>query len=128
VVPGYQLVFQPAPTSPDDCIACHQADYNREHAGSGFPTNCLTCHDGQRWGGASFANHDSQAFPIYSGVHNGRWSSCSQCHTSQSDYTVFSCFACHGQSETNARHTDVGNYSYDSARCYACHPTGRAED
>ena len=128
VVPGFALVFQPAPTSPDDCIACHQDDYNREHAGSGFPTTCLTCHDGQRWGGASFANHDSQAFPIYSGTHANRWNSCSDCHTSPSDYKVFSCFGCHGQSATAARHTEVGGYTYDSARCYACHPTGRGGD
>jgi len=128
VVPGFQLVFQPAPTSPDDCIACHQADYDREHAGSGFPTTCLTCHDGQRWSGASFANHDSQFFPIYSGAHRGRWSSCSDCHTSQSDYTVFTCITCHGQSQTDSHHQGVSNYSWDSNRCYSCHPTGRAED
>ena len=33
------------PTSDQDCAECHQADYDDEHAGTGFPTTCLECHN-----------------------------------------------------------------------------------
>jgi hypothetical protein len=116
------------PSGDQDCIACHAADYQREHTGSGFPTTCLTCHTVDSWEGADFANHDAQFFPIYSGAHRGRWSSCQECHTQPDNYQVFSCTTCHGQSETDGHHREVGNYRYDSNACYQCHPTGRGED
>ena len=34
----YSLLF-PTPSGPQDCVACHQAEYNEEHAGTGFSTN-----------------------------------------------------------------------------------------
>jgi hypothetical protein len=120
----WSVPFQP--TNDQDCYACHSADYQREHAGSGFPTTCLACHTIDTWGGANFANHDAQFFPIYSGAHRGRWSSCQDCHIQSNDFTVFSCFQCHQQAETDSHHRDVRNYSYDSNRCYQCHPQGRA--
>ena len=42
-IPGYQLLF-PHPSSDRDCVACHLPEYQREHAGSGFPQTCATCH------------------------------------------------------------------------------------
>ena len=119
--------FQPKwpATGQNDCIACHQADYDREHTGSGFPTTCLTCHTNTAWQPASFTSHDAQYFPIYSGAHRGRWSSCAQCHNVPNDWTQFDRLSCHGKSTTDSHHTEVNGYSYTSQACYSCHPQGR---
>ena len=113
------------------CVSCHQADYdgttNPSHSAFGFSTQCQTCHNTTTWSGASF-DHDSQNFPIYSGVHAGKWSSCATCHNNPADHTQFTCFSCHPHSDqagTDGHHTQVAGYSYDSRACYTCHPRGR---
>jgi hypothetical protein len=125
---GTGLLF-PAPSNQNDCVACHQADYNREHTGSGFPTTCLACHTTSTFTGADFRDHDAQYFPIYSGAHNNRWSNtCSTCHTAASNYAVFTCLVCHehSQSTMDAKHQGRSGYVYDSQECYRCHRNGRA--
>ncbi|WP_163711208.1 cytochrome c3 family protein [Mangrovibacterium lignilyticum] len=118
-----------------DCISCHQAEYNAttnpNHQQAGFSTLCTQCHTiDPGWEASDFKEHDSQYFPIYSGSHNGRWSSCIECHSNNSSYADFTCFSCHehNQTETDGRHSEVSNYSYQSQACYSCHPTGRAEN
>jgi hypothetical protein len=39
---------------------------------------------------------------------------------------VFSCITCHAhnQSDMDNKHSGVSGYSYNSAACYQCHPTG----
>ena len=119
--------FEPKWTaaSQNDCVACHQADYDAQHTGSGFPVTCLTCHTTSAWTPATFRDHDAQFFPIYSGAHAGRWSSCATCHTVPNDWTQYDCLGCHGKSVTDSHHTGVANYSYTSTACYGCHPQGR---
>lgn len=111
------------------CASCHQADYDATtspaHAGASFPTTCASCHTTTTWAGATF-NHDGPWFPIYSGAHRGRWSSCADCHTSASDYTVFTCTTCHTRTETDSHHRGMSGYVYSSTACYSCHPRGRA--
>jgi hypothetical protein len=109
----------------DECVACHQADYDGRHAGSGYPTTCLTCHTTETWQGAEF-DHDALYFPIAAGKHQGRWTGCETCHVDASNYAVFSCFACHphDQDRMDDKHSENPNYVYDSAFCYACHPDG----
>jgi hypothetical protein len=106
-------VYTPISTT---CYSCHASDYNNTtnpaHAAAQFPTTCETCHTVTAWAPSTF-NHTSY-FPITSGRHNV---SCSQCHTSPSNYANFSCVtaSCHG----NAHNQNQG-----SAGCYRCHPTG----
>jgi hypothetical protein len=111
----------------NQCIECHQSDYDGEHAGSGYPTTCLTCHTRDSFVGADF-DHDAQYFPISSGKHRGKWSGCSTCHVDPADYTDFSCFACHvhDQNRMDDKHSERAGYAYDSDLCYACHPRGEA--
>ncbi|NNM06738.1 MAG: hypothetical protein HKO65_16710, partial [Gemmatimonadetes bacterium] len=111
-----------------DCVACHQTDYDGKHAGSGYPTDCTSCHTPTVWSDGQF-NHDSQYFPIFSGKHNGKWSACSTCHTNQSDYSEFTCFACHTHSQTTMdnKHSEVAGYVYASPNCLSCHPNGTGE-
>lgn len=109
------------------CIACHQTDYNNavpNHAAAGFATSaCATCHTTTAWAGATF-DHDSRYFRIYRGGHAGRWAACTDCHTSASNFAVFTCMSCHPHSDkakTDASHTGRSGYRYDSATCYSCH-------
>jgi hypothetical protein len=125
IPPDGEVPFDPA--SQDDCIACHQADYEREHAGTEYPVTCLSCHDISAWSGAAF-DHDAQYFPISRGKHSGRWASCATCHTMPDDYRIFTCLQCHqhDQSRMDSEHSGIGGYVYDSNACYSCHPTGSA--
>ncbi len=111
------------------CVSCHRPDYNATtnpaHAAAGFPTDCASCHNTASWAGATF-NHDAAFFPIYSGAHQGVWSSCSTCHVNATNYGVFDCLSCHTKSTTDSHHTGVSGYIYASPNCYSCHRTGRA--
>ncbi len=119
--------------TPTACVACHQGDYNAtsnpNHAAAGFPTACENCHTTSSWDGASF-DHDGQYFPIYSGKHKNKWSTCSTCHVVPSNYSVFDCTGCHEhrRSEMDSKHDEVAGYIYESQACYSCHPTGEADD
>jgi hypothetical protein len=113
--------------TPADCYSCHKTEYQTvtspNHVAAAFPTTCQTCHTTTTWLGATF-NHTW--FPIYSGSHAGKWTTCADCHTNPSNYAVFSCITCHAHDKTttDAHHSGVRNYVYNSANCYACHPTG----
>jgi len=115
-----------------NCNSCHMDDYNAtvnpNHLQAGFSTDCVDCHNTTP-GWESTFDHDNLFFPIYSGQHNGEWTSCNECHTTGS-YTAFSCIACHehNQTEMNNEHDDVSGYQYISSRCLDCHPNGSAED
>lgn len=115
--------------TPADCAACHLDDYQTadpNHAASGFGTDCQTCHNTSDWSDADF-DHDASFFPIYSGKHREAWSSCADCHTNPSNYSVFTCLTCHGRGETRGHHGEVPGYVYESPACLACHPNGEKD-
>jgi hypothetical protein len=117
-------------STPNTCVGCHLNDYNQttdpNHAAAQFPTTCSDCHSQNAWTPANW-DHDGQYFPIYSGKHNGEWSTCSDCHKNPANYAEFTCTtSCHPQSSTNDDHQGVAGYSYNSAACYNCHPNGTA--
>jgi hypothetical protein len=121
-------------TSPE-CSSCHLADFNSTtnpaHQTLNFPLTCTTCHTtNPGWKPASYRQHDTQFFPIFSGRHNGKWTSCTDCHNQTSNYAVFTCISCHEHSaaNTNGHHTDVTDYSYTATSCYTCHRSGTAGD
>jgi len=116
VPPNMALRF--TATSQDDCISCHRPQFSQAHgAGSGFPTTCADCHSVNSWSGASF---DHTQFPL-TRAHDV---SCATCHTTQGDFTQFTCLTCHGQSQTDQQHQGVSGYTYDSHACYSCHRNG----
>ncbi len=118
--------------TPNTCYGCHQSDYESTndppHQSNGFSTDCESCHTQTAWKPSTF-DHDNQYFPIYSGKHKNKWDNCSDCHTNQSDYSVFSCITCHehSQSKMDDKHKDVSGYVYDSNACYDCHPNGKED-
>jgi hypothetical protein len=107
------------------CVTCHQADYdgttNPGHAAAGIPTDCAACHGTTTWDGARF-DHD-QWFPVNSGTHRGRWSSCTDCHTA-GNFSQFTCTQCHSQSEMDSHHREEAGYGPAPADCIRCHPQG----
>lgn len=110
-------------TDADDCLSCHLSDYDREHRGSGFPTDCLACHTPFGWGGVSF----DHTFRIFSGRHASEWDTCADCHRVPGDFATFSCFACHLQPKMDDTHRGEAGYAYDSPTCLTCHPTGEGD-
>ena len=114
---------------PTTCVSCHQTDYsgttNPAHQSAGFPTTCANCHTTVQWLGATF-NHDGAYFPIYSGKHQGKWTSCAQCHSNPASYAQFTCLTCHEHNKTamDDKHQGRAGYSYQSTACYGCHPRG----
>ena len=114
---------------PTLCASCHTSDYNAttnpNHRTAFFPTTCESCHTTARWTGATF-NHDGPWFPIYSGKHREKWSTCAQCHTNSANYREFTCLSCHEHNQTKMddKHRGRAGYRYESATCYACHPRG----
>jgi len=116
--------------TPTDCFACHKTEYqsttNPNHVAAALPTTCTTCHNTTTWSGATF-NHTG--FPIYSGTHNKRWTTCADCHPNASNYQVFSCIICHthDKASTDPDHREVRNYVYNATSCYSCHPTGQGD-
>jgi len=111
-------------STPTDCYSCHTTDYNNttnpNHKTLTFSTTCTQCHTtNPGWTPATYAQHDSQFFPIYSGRHRGQWSACSECHTTASNYALYNCIACHANAHSGK--------NYTNAQCYNCHPTGVAD-
>jgi len=113
---------------PTTCVSCHQQDYTTatpNHAAAMFPNTCASCHTTTRWDGATF-DHDARWFPIYSGAHRSRWTSCATCHTAPTNFAVFTCTSagCHSRTETDSDHRGENGYQYVSTACYSCHPRG----
>jgi hypothetical protein len=114
-----------------ECFNCHQSDYNStsnpNHQSLNFQTACNDCHSTKSgWRPANYGQHDSQYFRIYSGAHDGRWASCTDCHANSSNYSIFSCLECHAhnKSSMDSEHQGRIGYSYSSDACLHCHPTG----
>ncbi len=127
-MPGFALRFAPAPASNQDCVACHQADYTREHGGQGYPTTCTDCHNPSNWGanfdhavvGGGFALQGAHAQRACAACHNQpsnalKWtpppagnSDCVACHLPdwQREHAVQqfpqTCTSCHTQSNWNS--------------------------
>lgn len=113
--------------TPVECVSCHRPDYDAttdpNHAAVSIPTDCAGCHSTVTWDGARF-DHDGRWFPIYSGEHRGKWSSCSECHVVATDYAQFTCASCHRQTEMDDHHKDISGYGPAPQDCVRCHPRG----
>ncbi|MFZ1332663.1 MAG: hypothetical protein WAR83_10750 [Flavobacteriales bacterium] len=108
--------------TPNTCEGCHITDYNAttqpNHADSGFPMDCATCHDETTWTNATF-DHNMTAFPL-TGQHTSV--DCMQCHANGYAGTPTTCEACHQtdfNGTTDPNHTQA-NFSND---CTQCHTT-----
>lgn len=107
-----------------DCYSCHEQDYiaSREpdHAGSGFPVNCMDCHTtNPGWSPASF---DHTFFPLTLG-HSAAL--CLDCHKGGNFSTVSpDCYSCHEQdylSTTDPNHSASG-FSHTCTDCHSTQP------
>ena len=123
----FQPLFDPADET--DCLACHQAKYDEQHGEDGYPTACLFCHTPTAWEDVDF-DHDRDYFPIFTGEHAPRWSTCATCHTDPGDFSDFTCFSCHAHNRVamDQKHGDEEGYAYVPSACITCHPDGTADD
>jgi hypothetical protein len=117
-----------------DCVSCHQMDYNRtaatpvNHFTLGFSTKCRDCHNGFRFQGAHFAEHND-CFLITSGPHSGI--ECLNCHSSLQgakangtcSTNTATCSTCHAHlcARMATVHTNVAGYQCKDQKCYQCH-------
>lgn len=110
--------------TPADCFSCHKDNYDKaKPSHNGWSHNCLDCHTGNSWKGATF-DHE-KLFPIKSGKHK---LDCNQCHVYSNDFTRFECINCHEHRKKrmdNKHRGKAKNYQYNSAACLDCHPRGR---
>lgn len=116
------LLF-PKPAGPDDCVACHRADYDQVHTGTGFPLTCASCHNRSQWFGAGF-DHAGTGFGL-EGAHAA--ATCTTCHNPTDNSLLFptptndqDCVACH-QAEYDAGHSGSGY----PTMCADCHGTNQ---
>jgi len=110
---------------PQDCAACHQADFdaakNPLHRAAGFSTACQSCHTTGQWQGAPY-DHGKTRYPL-----TGRHTSvtCQQCHAGgQYAGLPSQCSSCHADDAgrtTNPNHKLAGF----STACETCHTTAR---
>jgi hypothetical protein len=116
--PNLEPLFQPA--NDQDCIACHQTDYDREHPGGAFPTTCLACHTVDTWSGATFDHALVASGFRLEGAHARI--PCEACH-SPTDWSVpftpandQDCISCHAD-DYQGEHAGSGF----PTTCLACH-------
>ncbi len=110
----------------NDCISCHQQDYDAtqspNHTKSNFSTDCIECHNplGNGWSTNSIGNHDF--FPLTQG-HDIQ--DCTQCHKtanySDADPNCISCHQTDYDSTTDPNHSNIG-FSTDCASCHTTNP------
>jgi hypothetical protein len=102
-------------------VACHQGEYDANHAGSSFPTTCLTCHTRNTWTGAT-VDHVTigNGFALL-GAH--AVSTCGSCHAIPGYALLFptpsgqnDCAVCHQVDYASAH--GASGYPTD---CAACH-------
>ncbi len=113
--------FNALPTS---CSSCHLPDFqkttNPNHAASGFPQACETCHSTTQWAGAKFDHNSNTKFPL-TGKHTA--TACASCHVGGKFAGLGqSCSTCHlpeFQKTTDPNHASAGF----SQTCETCHTT-----
>lgn len=115
------------------CESCHLDDYSAttdpDHQAAAFPQDCEICHSTRSWVPTVFdgLSHDAQFFPIFSGQHRSRWTSCNDCHVTPNNFAQFSCIDCHEHDDPTAvgdQHQGVSGFQYESQACFSCHPQG----
>lgn len=118
IMPDLEPIFTAA--SQNDCITCHQDDYQREHDGTGFTTTCLDCHTTDTWVGPSFDHAIvSNGFELVGG-HSQL--ACESCHLQPGNELIFTpanqddCVACH-LNDFQREHADDGF----ADTCLDCH-------
>ncbi len=95
---NFEVMYEP--TSNQDCQACHTADFEIQHGSLGYPTTCLTCHNGSVWERSEFGHGKASGGFNLSGPHTTL--NCTKCHFPDTFAPRFNpaspgdCGACHG--------------------------------
>jgi predicted CXXCH cytochrome family protein len=109
------------PANDQDCISCHQPDYQQAHPGNSFPTTCTSCHTVESWGGATF-NHAQLANGFrLQGAHASL--TCAQCHAGDGTPLFHptndqDCVSCHAATFQAAPNHVARNYPQTCLQCH----------
>ena len=108
--------------TPNNCVDCHQQDYDRVadpiHVEPSFSTNCLECHTEVAWEPSSF-DHDTSTDFALNGAHIN--TDCISCHTDGIYIdTPNNCIDCHQQDYDGVADPNHIELSFP-ADCLQCH-------
>ncbi|MEZ5962406.1 MAG: hypothetical protein R3F56_01045 [Planctomycetota bacterium] len=107
--------------TPQQCAACHQAEYDRttdpNHGAAGFSTQCEQCHDARGWEGARV---DHSFYPLEAAHATA---ACSACHVNGVYHgTPRNCVACHQDDYNGATSPNHATAGFPNT-CQTCHNT-----
>jgi hypothetical protein len=103
-----------------ECISCHLGDYQSaifpNHGQSGYPEDCLICHNETVWSPAEF-NHNNTQFTLQ-GAH--LYIDCIQCHADGYTNIPTDCWSCHENDYNTVSDPNhmTNNFNHD---CTVCH-------
>ncbi len=105
--------------TPQDCVACHQADYESSPLPSHetFPTTCQDCHTTTGWKPATLPDH---SWPLV-GVH--AMTECASCHVGNPplyEGTPTDCVGCH---QADHQSSPLPGHETFPTTCQDCHTT-----
>ncbi|MGD8869785.1 MAG: cytochrome c3 family protein, partial [Gemmatimonadales bacterium] len=119
--PSSNALLFPPPSGQNDCVACHESDYERQHGGSGTPTLCADCHSDVAWENPDFEHVVASGGFALLGAHSTL--DCTFCHDPSNNALLFpppsdqnDCVACH-QDDYDAQHSGTGF----TTNCLECH-------
>ena len=112
-------------STPTNCYACHQTDYNNaadpNHAANSFPTNCEQCHTTSNWKPSTF-DHSATQFPL-TGAHQAIANQCTLCHASGYSNTPTNCYACHVNDYNTSANPSHTGLQFPTTCENGCHNT-----
>jgi hypothetical protein len=108
------------------CVSCHLKDYqgttNPNHAQSGFPQTCDSCHSTSSWDGAKF-DHSTTGFAL-TGSHTVPPRQCLDCHINNNyNLATATCVSCHQKDYNNALSPVNHIQASFPTTCQMCHDT-----
>ena len=115
------------PTSQNDCLTCHVAEFEQAHPEAGYPTTCLDCHTTLTFEGATFDHVTASGGFGLVGAHETL--PCASCHVSGTTEPIWNpisqddCLSCH-LADFEKEHPEPGF----PTTCLDCHTTLSFDD
>lgn len=110
--------------TPLECFGCHETDYNEtedpDHAGGGYATTCLDCHNQDDWEDVDDGDFDHSAVSEFALLGGHAGPACTDCHADGYAVTEAACASCHQADFDSAADPPHQAGAFD-ADCATCH-------
>lgn len=115
------------PATQNDCVACHQSDYDAtaggiiDHVAAAFPTTCTECHGTDEWQSATFDHAGASGGFTLVGAHEPL--ACASCHSETGGGLPWDpqdqndCVSCHASDAAAA----TPDHTAFPSTCTTCH-------